>query len=392
MQINETNPIHPSQKQKLPLSESLNINCNYIHTIYFKKSIQVHYPFSVQQLEKYEDKFNWYEISQNNEIYWDFETIKRFEKKLVWSCFSLNRTFENVELIDIFFDHIDWVGEIDCSNMTICSNPYIKWNIDLLKKYEHVIDFDILSENEYIEWTLDMIETYRVKLDFDYLLANENLPWSVDFIEKYYPEQNIFDNFSCKRNNNIYGNYTILEKYNEIMDWFYISRNSQLPWKDKGILYEWTDKINWSGIGLNEYLISQKGFIETFENELIEGNCLSGNNGTFWSEKIIDKYIDHWDWYNLSNNHAVPWSEALIEKYKHKLHWGNHEIEDENIISINFGLCSNPGVKWTKSILEKYYHKFEPEMLAFNESLWDCMFKGKLSEEDIRFIFEKSDY
>jgi len=44
---------------------------------------------------------------------------------------------------------------------------------------------------------------------------------------------------------------------------------------------------------------------------------LSGNEGLPWSEALIDRYADRWNWreYGLSGNAGLPWSHALYERF-----------------------------------------------------------------------------
>ena len=49
---------------------------------------------------------------------------------------------------------------------------------------------------------------------------------------------------------------------------------------------------------------------------------LTSNESLPWSESLIERYEDKWNWEWLSINESLPWSEALIERYKDRWrHW-----------------------------------------------------------------------
>lgn len=49
--------------------------------------------------------------------------------------------------------------------------------------------------------------------------------------------------------------------------------------------------------------------------EPVDFNLLSCNAKTQWTEAIIARHKDKWNWEYLCENSALPWSEELIDRY-----------------------------------------------------------------------------
>jgi hypothetical protein len=67
---------------------------------------------------------------------------------------------------------------------------------------------------------------------------------------------------------------------------------------------------------------------------------LSKNKKVLWSEKIIDKYIEEWNWGDLSENITLPWSDYFINKFEKFWKWEK--------------LSGNPNLPWCYDLLKKY--------------------------------------
>jgi len=68
------------------------------------------FQFSEAQLEKYEDKLDWKEISRNRNIFWTIPMLEKFIKRLDWQELSrfINDEVLSVELLDKFKDYWNW--------------------------------------------------------------------------------------------------------------------------------------------------------------------------------------------------------------------------------------------------------------------------------------------
>lgn len=124
--------------------------------------------WSEQMLEKYQDKVDWEEVSDNSNIVWTASMLEKFKNRLDWKCLSricdsylytadnLER-FKNwwdwaelsdnssvpysYELIDKFIDYWDWSELINCYGME--KGIYGE---DFLKRYESYIPASRLQD------------------------------------------------------------------------------------------------------------------------------------------------------------------------------------------------------------------------------------------------------
>ena len=104
------------------------------------KELSSNFAWSEAMLEKYQDKVNWDEISENRNIRWTLPMIQKFQKKINWDRFS-EYADENVltePTIEAFKERWNW--------HELSSNNDLPLTYDLLEKYaerwdwEHIID------------------------------------------------------------------------------------------------------------------------------------------------------------------------------------------------------------------------------------------------------------
>jgi hypothetical protein len=54
----------------------------------------------------------------------------------------------------------------------------------------------------------------------------------------------------------------------------------------------------------------------------------------------LARYVNRWDWHQLSQNKAIPWSGSLLKEFSEFIDFGGH------------GLCRNPAVPWSSELLD----------------------------------------
>jgi hypothetical protein len=101
---------------------------------------------------------------------------------------------------------------------------------------------------------------------------------------------------------------------------------------------------------------------------------LSGNPALPWTESLIEKYQDKWNWDAgekcLSANPALPWSKALIQRHLQRWAWCGLD-EKRN------GLSGNPGLPWSIELIETFvshWHWGWRGLAAVEELPWDAYF------------------
>lgn len=145
-----------------------------------------------------------------------------------------------------------------------------------------------------------------------------------------------------KLSSNFSWSETLLEKYQNCVDWNSISSNDNIQWTIP-MITKFFKRINWS----------------TFSE------C---NNDTVLLPEVIEAFKHKWDWHKLSGNPNVPFTDELLEKYADLWDWNE-------IIGI-----------WGNSIYEDkgidFYDKFQeyiPASKLQNSALWNEMVEQQMN-------------
>ena len=105
------------------------------------KELSSNFAWSEAMLEKYQDKVNWDEISENRNIRWTLPMIQKFQKKINWDRFS-EYADENVltePTIEAFKERWNW--------HELSSNNDLPLTYDLLEKYAERWDWERIIDS-----------------------------------------------------------------------------------------------------------------------------------------------------------------------------------------------------------------------------------------------------
>ena len=74
------------------------------------KELSRNFGFTLQMLEKYQDRLDWDEISENTYIVWTADILEKFKKRINWTEFSgmCDESVLTLEIVDRFKDYFDW--------------------------------------------------------------------------------------------------------------------------------------------------------------------------------------------------------------------------------------------------------------------------------------------
>ena len=114
---------------------------------------------------------------------------------------------------------------------------------------------------------------------------------------------------------------TMLEKYQNKVDWEEVSNNYNMLWTPSMLdKFKW--KINWHQLSSrsSEALMTTEN-IERFK-DYWDWKELSGNDSLAWSEQLIERFIDYWDWERLLNNYRLDnkiLNNKFFEKYQDRI-------------------------------------------------------------------------
>ena len=111
--------------------------------------------FTMEMLDNYSKKLDWYEISRNREILWTFDGLLKFSGKIYWDIFSSNfpDSFINEVFLEKFADRIDWniISDRDCF--------YNNWY--LLEKFADRADWNKIISNWDIEKPVEFFNKFE---------------------------------------------------------------------------------------------------------------------------------------------------------------------------------------------------------------------------------------
>lgn len=73
-------------------------------------SLSGDFGFTLQMLEKYQDRLDWNEISENTNIVWTVEILDKFKRRINWESFSgrCDKSVLTLEIVERFKDYFDW--------------------------------------------------------------------------------------------------------------------------------------------------------------------------------------------------------------------------------------------------------------------------------------------
>lgn len=255
--------------------------------------------------------------------------------------------------------------------------------MDISAKYQHILNFEHLSNNEKLSWSEQLIDQFQEHWDWDGIASNSGVPWTLNLMNKYVDRINFSSNWVAF-NLSTTDQLDLIEKYSRQLNWRAICSNSKLPWIEENLLKRWEKQLNWYGLASNELLLQDLTF---FENNLVKWladpfnyfGMLSRNSALPWSAQFIDRFIDFWDWEWLCMNEGVPWDNELINQYIDKVEWGGREYSPDNSFRVKGGLTSNENLDWTIDFMLRYEKYIDFDEL-FNDAVWDKVFKPYMDD------------
>ena len=74
------------------------------------KNLSRNFGFTIQMLEKYQDKLDWKEVSENTTIVWTMDILEKFKKRISWKAFSeyCDESILTPEILGHFKEYFDW--------------------------------------------------------------------------------------------------------------------------------------------------------------------------------------------------------------------------------------------------------------------------------------------
>jgi hypothetical protein len=198
-------------------------------------------------------------------------------------------------------------------------------------------NWDYLSGNRAIDWTIELMAKYKSRFNYErYQVGNDeywlNIKYSrsldqspvnqsiseqvvinkKDLYEKKLNESGPTKQKSLRIENNASNLFDILEEHKDNLNWEAASLNKSLPWTEE-LIDKYKDKWEW---GHEEERPDGKAFIQG----------LTSNPKLPWSVDLIRRFQNFWYWPDLSYSKSIPWSLELLEEFHDKWDWSILEI------------------------------------------------------------------
>ena len=131
------------------------------------KELSSNFSWSEAMLEKYQDKVNWDEVTENRNIRWTTSMIQKFQKKINWEMFSriADDTILTESNIETFKERWNW--------HELSNNSDVPFTEELLEKYADKWDWE-----QIIDWYHDNSLYSKKAIEF-YEKYKDYIPVSV---------------------------------------------------------------------------------------------------------------------------------------------------------------------------------------------------------------------
>lgn len=351
------------------------------------------YAFTEAELQKYKEDIDWEYLSGNSSIKWTVDLIKKYKNRLNLETLSNDSpAFADLNFLEAIKDTIPWKGSRSglFLSSSIARNKHIPWSKELIWKYRKELNFEHLSYNEKLPWSEKLLERFKSRWDWDAVAANPAVPWTLQLLDKYLDRIDLSSMYVMY--NLCYSNQVdLIEEYHPYLNWKIICQNPNLPWKEENLMERWAEYLVWEGLAYNRKLHQNPDFFEDnleiwMTNPTHFFHSFSRVPTIQWTEQLINRYCDLWDWEWLCQNEGVLWNEKMIDHFKDKVQWGGREYDKDNWFRSAGGLITNDNLPWSIDFLIRYEEQIDFDEL-WGRNIWDKAFKPFMDEKTVDTIF-----
>lgn len=277
-------------------------------------------------------------FSTNTNIKWTKGIIEKYQKHLHWPSICKNPSVPwNEELIDKYLVH----KYNNISNwLALSSNPSIQWNEYLLSKYFSLIYLNCIIKYNKTFWskallksTLELVSNDNKRLYLVYFSEIENVEWDLNLLLDF-PIDYSYWVFNITKSKTLSLTFeeirlNIARVKNELFE--IIQTSEDLKW-NIDLISEFQDKINFKTLSRSANVDWSIELIELFE-ERLDFRELSSNTSLFVTDVMIRKFKEKWDFDLLSANVRSLWNESLIVEFVDLINL--NEILEKSNINVN---------------------------------------------------------
>lgn len=254
-----------------------------------------------------------------------------------------------------------------------------------IENYKHSNSFCLHKSQS--QKFIDEIGIFKNEVNWGELSGEENFNWSIENLLK---GKDLWDWTQLANNKSIKWNFTMIDIFKEYIDWNFVKVYKHLEWN--GNLIE-----KYSNYIFNAKEIEYGSHLETYCKTINHSGYFESNENIDWTESLIDKYLDKWDWKYLSRNPKIKFSLRQLEKYKENIDWywsffqfGNTDWSDEvfnKYVTSKMDwqmLVKNQFIKWDDFIFDKYIKndiellrsfcvnaKISDDLIIKNQDIWN---------------------
>jgi hypothetical protein len=115
----------------------------------------MYHPLDREFINEFKYEIDWYRLSANDKIIWDFDFINEHQNKLQWRSLSANNgVIWNEELIDTFKNRVDWLRLGENNSVPITKDFILKYKKRLkISKYNKYLTEELLSYYDGVLWS-----------------------------------------------------------------------------------------------------------------------------------------------------------------------------------------------------------------------------------------------
>lgn len=161
----------------------------------------------------------------------------------------------------------------------------------------------------------NQIISYRDVLNFNesYLTHNKNIIWDIPTIEAV---KDKIDWSGFYIINGVELNLHFFKSFEDFIDFSVIHLNKNIDWSNE-LLDKYTELWDWNRLMMRPITASPRNIAKY--NVRYDWDSFSSNRHLSLTEELIDTYIDNWNWVKLSSNSNLKLNKKGIEKYKERL-------------------------------------------------------------------------
>ena len=336
---------------------------NYLaeHKYYFKLHMCGCYPFTEESLEKNKENLNWNYLSINERLPWSIDFIEKYADNWFWEGLSENESLPwSDELIIRFAERWYWNNNGEYDQSSLIGNKAVKWTKNIILKYPDKFPGTWLAvHTELLNESPEIMEAFKDTLWWDYVSGNEYMNWSEELIDRFLP----FWNWEIlSANEGIHWTKRLKEKYRDKYDPKYCEKGYPELWINKRRAVD-----NYIKKPENTSPYTPDELKEILRNEPLTHLCY--DDRIPWSEELIARYENGWDWGALSFNTKLPWSEKLIDRFIDKWDFGKGTEREDGEKAYTLGLSSNSGLPWSLEFIKKYESEWEWLTLTYSDCI-----------------------